>query len=206
MNKLLALVFALLFGMSIAADVADKTDTALKPDISPKANVLLKTSLGNIVLELDSVAAPETTRNFLQYVDEGFYNNTVFHRVIANFMVQGGGFDPGMQEKATRAPIKNESSNGLKNIRGSIAMARTQNPDSASAQFFINLVDNAYLDGSPVKPGYAVFGKVTQGMDIIDKIGSAETASRGMHQDVPVQDILIITASRIETGTADPKP
>lgn len=206
MKNVLAIALALFFSMSISADDALKADMSLQTNTPVNPGVLLKTTAGDIVLELDNIAAPETVRNFLQYVDEGFYNNTIFHRVIANFMIQGGGFNPGMVEKETRAPIKNESSNGLKNFRGAIAMARTQNPDSASAQFFINLVDNAYLDGTPVKPGYTVFGKVMQGMAIIDKIGSAETASRGMHQDVPVQDILIIAASRIDSAVAKPTP
>lgn len=162
-----------------------------------KASVLLKTSLGEIVVELDVKAAPDTCKNFLQYVDEGFYNNTIFHRVITDFMVQGGGFERGMLEKPAHAPIKNESANGLKNTRGAVAMARTQDPNSASAQFFINVVDNAYLDGSPAKPGYAVFGNVIRGMDVIDKMTTVATGTQGMHRDVPIEDILLLSVSRL---------
>lgn len=162
--------------------------------------VLLKTSEGDIVLELNAAAAPTSCKNFLHYVDTGFYNNTVFHRVIPSFMVQGGGFETGMKEKPTQPPIRNESANGLKNARGSIAMARTAQPDSATAQFFINLVNNTYLNGSATTPGYAVFGKVISGMEVVDRIAAARTANSGMFQDVPVKDILILNASRITTA------
>ncbi len=190
------ILLALLACWLSCAVMADPTETS---------SVLLKTSEGNITLELNQTSAPETCKNFLQYVDDGFYNNTVFHRVIANFMVQGGGFEQGMLEKPTRPPIKNESANGLKNLRGTIAMARTQDPDSASAQFFINIVDNAYLDGTPVKPGYAVFGKVTQGMDVIDKIASVETGSKSVYRDVPLKDIIVISITRVSQDSATPK-
>lgn len=185
MKRILPLLLGCLVSLCAIAEQPTRTD------------VLLKTSLGDIVLELDLQAAPETTRNFLQYLDEGFYNNTIFHRVIANFMVQGGGFEQGMLEKPTHPPIRNESANGLKNSRGAIAMARTQNPDSASAQFFINVVDNAYLDGSAAKPGYAVFGHVTSGMEVIERMAAVVTASRGMHRDVPAEDILLLSATRL---------
>lgn len=160
-------------------------------------HVLLHTSAGDITLQLNEKSAPKTVANFLQYVDEGFYNNTLFHRVISDFMVQGGGFEKGMTEKPTRAPITNESMNGLNNTKGTIAMARRQNPDSATAQFFINLVDNAFLDANPGKPGYAVFGKVIQGMDVVEKIASTRTGDRGMFQDVPLQDVIILSAKRL---------
>ena len=158
--------------------------------------VKLHTNLGTIVLELDADKAPETVRNFLAYVENGHYNNTVFHRVIKNFMIQGGGFEAGtaMQQKPTQAPIQNEAANGLKNTRGSIAMARTQDPHSATAQFFINTVDNDFLDyraPSVQGFGYCVFGKVSEGMDVVDAIRAVKTGNRGMHQDVPLEDVII---------------
>ena len=158
--------------------------------------VKLHTNLGTIVLELDADKAPETVRNFLAYVENGHYNNTVFHRVIKNFMIQGGGFEAGtaMQQKPTQAPIQNEAANGHKNTRGSIAMARTQDPHSATAQFFINTVDNDFLDyraPSVQGFGYCVFGKVSEGMDVVDAIRAVKTGNRGMHQDVPLEDVII---------------
>lgn len=154
--------------------------------------VKLHTSHGVITLELDAERAPESTRNFLAYVESGHYENTVFHRVMAGFMVQGGGFEPGMQQKETGAPIKNEANNGLKNVRGSVAMARTNAPHSATAQFFINVADNGFLD-YPGQDGwgYAVFGKVIDGMEVVDKIEAAKTGKRGFHGDVPIEDIVI---------------
>lgn len=172
------------------------TSNASAADIKP-SQVLLHTSAGDITLELDSKAAPKTVANFLQYVNEGFYNNTLFHRVIPDFMIQGGGFQAGMVEKPTRAPVANESSNGKQNKRGAIAMARTQHPDSATAQFFINVVDNAYLDAANGKPGYTVFGTVIKGIDVVDKIAKVSTGQRGMNGDVPVQDVLIISATQL---------
>ncbi len=161
--------------------------------------VVLDTSLGPITIELDPQRAPVTVANFLKYVDEGFYNGLTFHRVIPDFMIQGGGFDDKMQEKSqgVHAPIKNEASNGLSNKRGTIAMARTNNPDSATCQFFINLVDNAQgLDPRPGSAGYAVFGRVTDGMDAMDKIAKVPTAQRGFHGDVPTQPVYIKSAKR----------
>lgn len=154
--------------------------------------VKLHTSHGVITLELDAERAPESTRNFLAYVESGHYENTVFHRVMAGFMVQGGGFEPGMKQKETGAPIKNEANNGLKNVRGSVAMARTNAPHSATAQFFINVADNGFLD-YPGQDGwgYAVFGKVIDGMEVVDKIEAAKTGKRGFHGDVPIEDIVI---------------
>jgi peptidyl-prolyl cis-trans isomerase B (cyclophilin B) len=156
--------------------------------------VVMETSLGTIKLELDDAQAPITVANFLSYVDEQFYDNTIFHRVISNFMVQGGGFEPGMKEKKkTKAPIKNESPNGLSNTRGTIAMARTNDPDSATAQFYINVVDNAHgLD----KPRYCVFGKVVEGMDVVDKIKGVATGRRAGHADVPEKDVIIKSVRR----------
>jgi len=159
--------------------------------------VELDTMLGPIVLELDRARAPITVDNFLRYVDEGFYNNLIFHRVIPGFMIQGGGMTDTMSEKPTHAAIQNEASNGLSNARGTIAMARTSNPDSATAQFFINLVDNARsLDPRPGSAGYAVFGKVASGMDVVDAIARQPTGSRGGHDDVPMKPVYIKAARR----------
>lgn len=183
---------------ALAADPVTADSTTKAAEIPAKAvSVLLHTSAGDITLELNSQAAPKTVANFLQYVNEGFYNNTLFHRVIPNFMIQGGGFQPGMVEKPVHSPVVNESINGKRNKRATIAMARTQNPDSATAQFFINLVDNAYLDTAGTKPGYTVFGKVTKGMEVVDKIAQVSTAQRGMNGDVPVQDVIIISAKQL---------
>ena len=156
--------------------------------------IKLNTNHGTIVLELAADKAPGTVENFLQYAKEGFYDGTIFHRVINGFMIQGGGMEPGMKEKPTRAPIRNEADNGLKNERGTIAMARTPDPDSASAQFFINLKDNDFLNFRAPTPegwGYCVFGKVVEGMDVVDKIADVKTGSHGHHQDVPVEDVVI---------------
>lgn len=163
--------------------------------------VLLETTEGDILLELFPDKAPETVKNFLQYVDDGFYDNTIFHRVIPDFMIQGGGMDARMREKETRPPIKNEADNGLKNNRGTIAMARTMDPDSASAQFFINQVDNDFLNHRAKTQdgwGYAVFGNVVDGMDVVDKISKVKTGSAGIHSDVPKETVMITKASRFE--------
>lgn len=158
--------------------------------------VRLTTSMGDVVLELYPDKAPRTVENFLQYVKDKHYDGTVFHRVISNFMIQGGGFTADMQQKTTRAPIPLEASNGLKNDRGTVAMARTRDPNSATAQFFINVVDNASLNApSPDGHGYAVFGKVVQGMDTVDKIRSAAVGNQGMHQNVPRTPITIVQAT-----------
>jgi peptidyl-prolyl cis-trans isomerase B (cyclophilin B) len=160
--------------------------------------VLLETSAGEILLELDPQKAPATVRNFLAYVEEGFYAQTIFHRVIKNFMIQGGGLTIRLEEKPAKAPIANEAANGLKNVRGSIAMARTADPHSATAQFFINLVDNPELDHSAPDQegyGYCVFGRVEDGMDVVDKIGKSRVTARGGHEAVPVDSVLILGAS-----------
>jgi peptidyl-prolyl cis-trans isomerase A (cyclophilin A) len=153
--------------------------------------VVLETSMGNIEIELNREKAPKTVDNFISYVKSGFYNGTVFHRVIKGFMVQGGGFTPDAKEKDTLAPIKLESGNGLRNLKGTVAMARTSDLNSATSQFFINTVDNGFLDYSADNPGYAVFGNVTKGMDVVDKISSVSTSSRGPYSDWPVTDIII---------------
>ncbi len=157
--------------------------------------VRLATSEGDIVLELDAEKAPKTTANFLQYVRDGHYNGLIFHRVINGFMVQGGGYKPDMTEKPTRKPIPLESGNGLSNLRGSIAMARTNDPNSATAQFFINVADNLRLDKSEGRDGYAVFGKVVDGMEVVDKIKEMPTRGEGMHQNLPVTTVTLRKAT-----------
>ena len=157
--------------------------------------ITLKTNRGDIVIELDKENAPDTCENFVQYVKDGHFDGTIFHRVISNFMIQGGGFSAGMIEKPTRAPIRNEAQNGLSNLTGTIAMARTNDPHSATAQFFINVADNKVLDHPGHDGwGYCVFGKVTAGMDVVNDIKRVETGSHMMHQDVPKEDIVIETA------------
>ena len=166
-----------------------------------KPRVAIETSLGRIVVELEPVLAPETVRNFLQYVDEGFYNGTIFHRVIRGFMIQGGGFDKQLARKPTRPPVRNEARPELKNLRGTIAMARTQIPDSATSQFFINHADNAFLDyrgSSPDKIGYAVFGRVVEGLDVVDKIANVRTGMKRGMRDVPLEPVVIERAYRLK--------
>ncbi|QYD67441.1 peptidylprolyl isomerase [Paraburkholderia edwinii] len=163
--------------------------------------VELHTNHGVIKLELDADKAPKSVENFLNYVKAGHYDNTVFHRVIDGFMIQGGGFEPGMKQKTTQAPIDNEANNGLKNVKGSVAMARTNDPHSATAQFFINVNDNDFLNHSSPTPqgwGYAVFGKVVDGLDVVDNIRKVKTGSKGFHQDVPVDDVVIEKAVVVE--------
>ena len=162
-------------------------------------SLVFETSLGNFEVELFGKEAPLSAANFQQYVDDGFFDGLIFHRVIPGFMIQGGGFEPGMKQKKVRAPIKNEAANGLKNSRGTLAMARTNDINSATAQFFVNLVDNDFLDHSgPSNYGYAVFGKVTAGMDVIDKIAKVATTTRSGHQNVPAADVVITRASTKE--------
>ena len=164
-------------------------------------NVVLHTKEGDITLALDDENSPASVANFVQYVRDGHYDNTLFHRVIPGFMIQGGGFAPGMQQKATRAPVANEAANGLKNARYSVAMARTSDPHSATAQFFINLVDNAFLDykgPSPQGYGYCVFGHVVRGTDIVDKIAGVPTGRSGSHENVPTREVVIQRAEVVE--------
>ncbi len=163
--------------------------------------VVLQTNFGEIKVKLFEKEAPNTVANFLEYVNEGFYDNTIFHRVISNFMIQGGGFAPGMEEKATKAPIDNEADNGLNNKTGTLAMARTQDPHSATCQFFINVKDNDFLDfRSPNAHGYGycVFAEVVEGMDVVEKIKGVSTGNHGMHQDVPLEDVIIESARTVE--------
>ena len=176
--------------------IEEKPMTKEEAKPSP-AKVALETSMGKIVIELDEQKAPLTSVNFLNYVKNGFYDGTIFHRVIPNFMIQGGGLTSDMKEKDTSAPIKNEASNGLKNNRGTVAMARTNDPDSATSQFFINLVNNDYLNYSPANPGYTVFGKVIEGLDVVGKIGAVKTTTKMGHEDVPIEPITILSAKII---------
>ena len=162
--------------------------------------VKLHTNFGTITLDLDAKRAPESVANFLDYVKSGFFDNTVFHRVIDNFMIQGGGFEPGMKQKTTNAPIKNKADNGLKNDAYTIAMARTSDPNSATAQFFINVADNAFLNHTAPTPqgwGYAVFGRVVEGNDVVDRIRKVRTGTKGAHQDVPIDDVIIERAEEV---------
>ncbi len=169
--------------------------------MSTSNQVKLSTSKGDIVIQLNPEKAPETTKNFLSYVQDGFYDGTIFHRVINNFMIQGGGFDVDMKQKNTKEPIKNEADNGLKNNKYTIAMARTQDPHSATAQFFINVNDNDFLNFTAPNVngwGYAVFGEVIEGTDVVDQIKDVATGNRGFHQDVPVDAIVIESATVVE--------
>jgi cyclophilin family peptidyl-prolyl cis-trans isomerase len=150
-----------------------------------------QTSLGSFTVELNEADAPITCKNFLDYVAAGHFDGTVFHRVIPNFVIQGGGLTADMTQKKTRAPIKNESSNGLKNRRGTLSMARTNDPNSATSQFFVNLKDNAFLDPGPGNPGYAVFGFVSEGMSVVDKIAAVQTGRKGFHEDVPLEPVVV---------------
>jgi len=187
-KQIFLIVFILLF--TITSNIQAET-TMVKMD----------TNQGTIMLELDADNAPNTVANFLTYAKEGFFDDTIFHRVISNFMIQGGGFTEDMNQKTVRDPIKNEANNGLKNDNGTIAMARTGDPHSATAQFFINVKDNDFLNFSSETPqgwGYAVFGKVTEGMDIVEKIKAAETTTKGPYQDVPVEAIIIEKVTVVE--------
>jgi len=182
-------------GLTLAAALAS-APLGAQAQQAAAPRVQLKTGMGTIVLELNEAKAPKTVANFLQYVREKHYDGTIFHRVMDGFMIQGGGFDANMQQKATRAPIALEADNGLKNDRGTIAMARTANPNSATAQFFINVVDNAGLNApKPDGHGYAVFGRVVEGMEVVDKIRAVPTGNRAGHQNVPKDNVLIESAS-----------
>ncbi len=187
--KVLTLIFAiaiigLIYGMFSMLSSDNHQDN---PTI-----VVIETSIGNIKVQLNETAAPITTANFLSYVNDGFYDGTIFHRVIKGFMIQGGGFTSNGTQKETKAPIKLESDNGLNNKVGTIAMARTNDPNSATSQFFINVADNTFLDYTSSNPGYAVFGKVIEGMDVVNEIETVETSPKGYFNDWPVEDVTII--------------
>jgi cyclophilin family peptidyl-prolyl cis-trans isomerase len=189
MNRILLALFVFGFAM---------LGTSVGQDKNPR--VVMETSMGKVTIELYADKAPISVKNFLQYVDDKHYDGTIFHRVIPDFMVQGGGFEPGLKEKKTREPIKNESTNNLSNERGTIAMARTNVPDSATSQFFINTVDNKGLDRAKArdKVGYAVFGKVVEGMDVVDKIRAVKTGTQMGHDDVPREDVMIKSIRRVK--------
>jgi len=179
-----------------SAQASPASGEKAKSQESEHPKVIIKTSVGDITLELDRKRAPVTVENFLQYAKDGFYNGTIFHRVIADFMIQGGGMEPGMKKKPTQSPIRNEANNGLKNKTGTIAMARTSVVDSATSQFFINCKDNSFLDHRDTSSrgyGYAVFGHVIEGMDVVRKIEKTQTGTKGSYRDVPVEDILIVS-------------
>lgn len=191
-------LFTVFAGLTLGSAVVAAT-----PAADPTPHVSLKTNLGEIVLELDQQKAPASVANFLQYVKSGYYKGTIFHRVIDGFMIQGGGFDKNMKQKATRAPIKNEAQNGLQNVTYSIAMARTGDPHSATSQFFINVNDNGALD-YPGRDGfgYTVFGKVVSGMDVVDKIKAVPVSDKGPHQNVPVTPVVIESATLLKQAPA----
>ena len=195
----LACTTLLCIAVTTTAQAADKKPATANPMIS------ITTTLGTIELELYPAKAPQTVKNFLQYVDKGFYNGTVFHRVIPGFMIQGGGFEPGMRLKPTGLPINNEADNGLKNVIGTIAMARTNDPHSATAQFFINTADNPALDHKGKNSqgwGYCVFGKVTRGIEVVKQIESVPTGQVGPFGDVPQRDVIITRIERVKKGRA----
>jgi cyclophilin family peptidyl-prolyl cis-trans isomerase len=162
--------------------------------------IRFETTLGSFIIELYEKEAPISAKNFLDYVDAGHFDGTVFHRVIPGFVIQGGGFTADMRQKATRAPIRNEAGNGLKNRRGTLSMARTNDPHSATSQFFVNLVDNVFLDPGRGGAGYAVFGCVTEGLDVVDKIAAVKTGNKAGHQDVPVTPVEVTSAKRVAGG------
>lgn len=187
-----------LLTLALAASVAFAEAPAPEAKKATNPRVTLETSKGNIVIELDAAKAPKTVANFVSYVESGFYNGTIFHRVIPKFMVQGGGFTPEMEQKGTKATIMNEADNGLKNLRGTIAMARTSDPHSASSQFFINSVDNAFLDHKAkidAQWGYCVFGHVVEGMAVVDEISKAPTGVKNGMRDVPSETIRVLKAT-----------
>jgi len=186
---------ALLLTTLIQAE--DAVNQSTKKALPQQIQVEMKTSLGDVILELDAASAPITVENFLQYVDDGFYNGTIFHRVIPGFMIQGGGFNAVMHKKKPGPPITNEANNGLKNLIGTIAMARTADVNSATSQFFINAADNAFLDNTPANFGYAVFGRVVAGQAVVRAMEAAETSSRPPFNDVPVETITIQSMQRL---------
>ncbi len=193
--------YRLLLGLFIALGPLASQAEGPSPAGDSKMTVEMQTNHGTIMLELDADRAPKTVENFIQYAKEGYYDGTVFHRVIPGFMIQGGGFEVGMNQKPTRDPVKNEADNGLKNETGTIAMARTNDPHSATAQFFINVKDNSFLNHSSPSPqgwGYCVFGRVTDGMDVVQAIEKVATGNKGFHQDVPVTDVIIEKVTVLE--------
>lgn len=199
--SILALGMMSFASLCFSANTQESETMTKQEQTVQKPMVLLKTSMGDIKIELNSEKAPISVKNFLQYVKDGHYDHTIFHRVIDGFMVQGGGFTKDMNQKTSRAPIQIESDNGLKNVKGSVAMARTSDPNSASAQFFINVSDNSFLDFKAKNSreyGYAVFGKVVEGMNVVEQIKKVKTSSKGPHENVPVVPVEIIEAKVVE--------
>jgi len=195
--RTLSLLAAVLLVFSATTSQAEPTAPKVEPAAST-ADILMETSMGNITIDFFDDKAPVTCKNIRSYVNEGFFDGLIFHRVIPGFVIQGGGFEPGMKKKQTHPPIMNEADNGEKNLRGTLSMARTQDIFSGTSQFFINLVDNASLDHRGKTPsgyGYAVFGKVTQGMDVVDKIAATPTGQKGRFRDIPVEDVVILKVS-----------
>jgi cyclophilin family peptidyl-prolyl cis-trans isomerase len=207
--KITAVIAALAFGLLLSSPLA--AQDAAKEKLQEKAGnpmVIMKTSMGTITIELFPKEAPITVKNFLSYVDSKFYNGTTFHRIVPKFVIQGGGFDKDMMKKVTQSPIKNEATNGLKNLKGTLSMARTSDIGSATSQFFINLKDNPALDHRDVTSagyGYAVFGKVVEGMDVVEKIAAVKTAVKGGMKDVPATPVIIESAVRADAPSAPPK-
>ena len=200
-TRMKIVILALLLGLTSTLGLNSALAAGPHSKGSKPMTVRMTTNHGDIIIELDADKAPQTVANFLSYVKSGFYNGTIFHRVIPGFMIQGGGFEPGMKQKPTQAPIKNEADNGLQNLTGTLAMARTNDPQSATAQFFINVKDNGFLNYSAPTAqgwGYCVFGKVTQGLDIVHAIEKVPTTTRMGMQDVPTQDVVIETATVVE--------
>ncbi len=198
-KKVLTVSFLLFASQVMAEQKATAPDKPVAEALQP-VDVVIKTSKGDMTIRLNPGKAPVTVENFLAYVDKGFYEGLVFHRVMPGFMIQGGGMTADMSQKPTSAPIRNESGNGLRNSRGTISMARTANPDSATSQFFINLVNNEFLNNRPGRPGYAVFGEVISGEEVMDSIASVKTGNRGPHANVPVDPITILTVERVKTA------
>jgi peptidyl-prolyl cis-trans isomerase B (cyclophilin B) len=199
LKRLAVIIGMMILAQNIGAKPLPRRDRE-PPQESRTPRVVMETNFGSIVIELDAEKAPGTVKNFLQYVDDRFYDGMVFHRVIPGFMIQGGGHLPGLKEKPGRGPVKNESDNGLSNARGSIAVARAADPDSGTSQFFINCKDNPFLDRARAADmaGYCVFGRVVEGMDVVDKIRQTPTGQRGGHSDVPLEDVVIRSARRLE--------
>lgn len=199
--RVLSLGCALAMAPGLASAESTPTNSTQGTTMSTLPHVKLHTNKGDMLIELDAEKAPKTVENFLGYVKDGFYDGTVFHRVINNFMIQGGGFESDMKQKQTNAPVENEANNGLKNDRYTLAMARTADPHSATAQFFINVADNDFLNFTAPTPngwGYAVFGRVIEGTEVVDEIKAVKTGNKGFHQDVPVDDVIIESATVVE--------
>lgn len=199
LNRVVQFSTAFSLSLMVTSCFAAPVEPLVKPQEKVMTNLVrMETSKGDIVIKLDPQRAPQTVKNFLNYVDEGFYDNLVFHRVIPGFMVQGGGMNERMNQKPTKSPVYNESSNGLANKRGTIAMARTQAPNSATSQFFINLSENDFLNYRSGHPGYTVFGEVVEGMDAVDSIAKVQTGRQSGHSDVPNKPVFILKAKRFE--------